>query len=137
MLRERGERVGGEACWGGECWGRGCWGGVGALVAHGSAAASSMSASLGSGRARRRWWWPRSAILEPHDIDERASLPPAPINESAQLVLGLAILGLAAAVLLGLVRRRCSTQYRTVSSRTEAVGLPTNDERDSEEPEYL
>ena len=49
----------------------------------------------------------------------------------------LAILTLAAAVVLGLVRRRCSTQYRTVSSRIEAMGLPTDDERDSEEPEYL
>jgi len=71
------------------------------------------------------------------DIDDRSSLPPAPVDESVQLVLGLAILGLAAAVVLCLVRRRCSTQYRTVSSRIEAAGLPTDDERDSEEPEYL
>ena len=68
------------------------------------------------------------------DIDDRSSLPPAPVDESVQLVLGLAILGLAAAVVLCLVRRRCSTQYRTVSSRIEAAAL---DERDSEEPEYL
>mgnify|MGYP006076704733 CR=1 FL=1 len=78
------------------------------------------------------------SLLSPAaDIDDRSSLPPAPVNESAQLVLGLAILTLAAAVVLGLVRRRCSTQYRTVSSRIEAMGLPTDDERDSEEPEYL
>ena len=78
------------------------------------------------------------SLLSPAaDIDDRSSLPPAPVNESAQLVLGLAILTIAAAVVLGLVRRRCSTQYRTVSSRIEAMGLPTDDERESEEPEYL
>ena len=78
------------------------------------------------------------SLLSPAaDTDDRSSLPPAPVDESVQFVLGLAILGLAAAVVLCLVRRRCSTQYRTVSSRIEAAGLPADDERDSEEPEYL
>lgn len=65
-------------------------------------------------------------------IDDRSSLSPAHLNKRAQLVLSLVVLGLAAAAVLVLARRRCSTQYETVSSRVEAVGRPMGDE-----PEYL
>ena len=73
--------------------------------------------------------------------DDRSSLSPTPANESAQLVLtpvSLAILGLAAAVVLSLVRRQCSTPYETVSSGVETARLPGMDDApDSSLPEYL
>ena len=76
------------------------------------------------------------SLLSPAaDTDDRSAVPSAPVvDDGAQLVVGLAILGLAAVAVLCLVRRCCSTQYRTVSSRIETAAL---DERDSEEPEYL
>ena len=79
------------------------------------------------------------SLLSPAaDTDDRPAVPSAPVvDDGAQLVVALAILGLAAVAVLCLVRRRCSTQYRTVSSRIEAAALPMDDERDSEEPEYL
>ena len=76
------------------------------------------------------------SLLSPAaDTDDRSAVPSAPVvDDGAQLVVGLAILGLAAVAVLCLVRRCCSTQYRTVSSRIETAAL---DERHSEEPEYL